>query len=108
MRREQDRCATEYLDPIRPTELINELSAGFYNAIKSFLVESFVEESNDLLSLSSKDVLLRMFIWTSVHFNGSYHTSHHHINSAVSGVFYVSLPPGSGGSHRRLLSSPIK
>jgi hypothetical protein len=37
-----------------------------------------------------------VFIWTSVHLNGSIHDPHHHKNSAVSGVLYITTPPGSG------------
>ena len=32
------------------------------------------------------------YMWASVHQHGSHHQAHHHVNSIVSGVFYISLP----------------
>lgn len=40
---------------------------------------------------------LRMFVWASVHEGTSEHVPHEHTNTAVSGVFYVSVPQHSGG-----------
>lgn len=37
-----------------------------------------------------------LFVWASVHINGSSHPAHHHLKSAVSGVLYVQIPPLSG------------
>jgi len=39
---------------------------------------------------------LRMFVWASVHEGCSAHVGHIHENTAVSGVFYLAVPPGSG------------
>eukprot|EP01036_Dinobryon_divergens_P026653 gene26654-35328_t len=72
------------------------MSTGFYNAIRSYMAECFVDESHEYFSLTPTDVAMKMFLWTSVHFNGSYHSSHHHVKSGISGVFFVSVPPGSG------------
>ena len=38
----------------------------------------------------------RMHVWASVHRGGSTHPRHIHANAAVSGVFYVRAPRGSG------------
>lgn len=39
---------------------------------------------------------LRMFVWASVHEERSTHVPHDHANSAMSGVFYVAVPPRAG------------
>ena len=39
---------------------------------------------------------LRIFVWAAAHEGCSLHTPHVHQESAVSGVFYVSVPPLSG------------
>ena len=39
---------------------------------------------------------LRIFVWAAAHEGCSLHTPHVHQESAVSGVFYVSVPPQSG------------
>jgi hypothetical protein len=38
----------------------------------------------------------RWHVWASVHHGGSTHPSHVHMGAAVSAVFYVRMPPGSG------------
>ena len=47
-------------------------------------------------SLFSGTSKLHMFAWASVHDGCSTHSPHVHENTAVSGVFYVAVPPGSG------------
>ena len=37
-----------------------------------------------------------VFLWASVHSNGSAHWAHFHERSGLSGVYYVQLPCGSG------------
>lgn len=39
---------------------------------------------------------LQVFVWGGVHRGCSYHQTHVHEDSAVSGTFYLDLPPGSG------------
>ena len=39
---------------------------------------------------------MRIFVWAAAHEGCSLHTPHVHQESAVSGVFYVSVPPLSG------------
>jgi uncharacterized protein (TIGR02466 family) len=46
------------------------------------------------------DPQLCVFAWTSLHANGSYHTPHHHVDSVLSGVFYVQIPENEGRSMR--------
>jgi hypothetical protein len=53
--------------------------------------EQLFDTINDPLKYFSS-----LFVWTSVHLNGSLHDPHHHKNSAISGVIYVTVPSGSG------------
>ena len=39
---------------------------------------------------------LNIFMWASVHDSCMSHLAHTHPNTTVSGVYYVSVPPGSG------------
>jgi hypothetical protein len=64
----------------------------FTKSISAYLQELYVSSDFPIDEASSS----RVFVWASVHANGSYHRSHYHKNSMVSGVFYVRTPPGSG------------
>ena len=52
------------------------------------------EEASELFDDEASG--LRMFVWASVHTGESSHVPHVHANSAVSGVFYISVPDEAG------------
>lgn len=71
----------------------NTLQRIIYSAIFSYLRECNIG-IDTLNSLSQSRE--KLTIWTSLHGNGSFHNSHHHASSAVSGVFYLQIPKYSG------------
>ena len=76
---------------------MRELVSIFTYYMKRFLNEAMITEGpiHDLLNNST--MLNRsLFIWTSIHSNGSSHDAHHHYKSALSGAFYVTTPENSG------------
>lgn len=62
-----------------------------------YLQQSMIEESPlyDVLN-SPLELEKSLFLWTSIHQNGTFHAAHHHQNSAISGVFYIQVPEGAG------------
>jgi hypothetical protein len=79
-----------------PQEIIN-LKPVLIKSMKRYLKKSMIVEGpiTDLLQ-NEKKVDPSLFVWISFHRNGSFHRPHHHKNSVLSGVFYVSVPPTSG------------
>eukprot|EP01038_Epipyxis_sp_PR26KG_P007932 gene7932-10765_t len=72
-------------------DIFTHLALLFSATIRSYLMETFLlEKSEHLIKLEN------IFIWCSVHANGSYHQAHHHASSVLSGVFYITSPPKSG------------
>jgi uncharacterized protein (TIGR02466 family) len=82
----------------RPESFYNLLAKTFHKAIQKYITELHAENHMVQLymNLSDEEIRQKIFIWASIHLNGTGHQPHHHVNSAVSGVFYVSVPPGSG------------
>jgi hypothetical protein len=73
--------------------LISKLLEVILTASRSFLIENSVTGStSDTFEVGKTEVIY----WVSIHANGTYHQSHHHKGSAISGVFYVSVPNGAG------------
>lgn len=65
-----------------------DLYSLFYESVKIFLTESFLDASI-IANYTIQDLYLKIFIWSSVHNNGSYHVPHTHANSMISGVLYI-------------------
>ena len=92
------------------TGLIDQLKQGWLANIRSYVSGAVGEEAaSELLDGPMHDGSpgqqpeqqqqqheVHLFVWASVHEGCSKHTPHVHDNSAVSGVFYVSVPDGSG------------
>jgi hypothetical protein len=77
----------------RPT-LFEDLSRIFLMSLRYMEQEFFTTIIDDSAVVPDAQ-LLRVFAWTSLHRAGSHHVSHHHVDSAVSGVFYVQVPSAS-------------
>jgi hypothetical protein len=80
----------------RPS-LFYTLMPIFYQAIVHYLEENYLSSPFPVskytpLPLNYQHNLLKhLFVWTSLHVNGSYHAPHHHSCSSVSGVFYLQI-----------------
>ncbi len=76
------------------------LAPIFQQAAINYLKECYLDDSAEAVRLqqaqSALDPSANMFIWSSLHGNGSYHSPHHHKDSLLSGILYIDTPPGSG------------
>jgi hypothetical protein len=81
-------CVTD-----RPT-LFEDLSRIFLMSLH-YMEQEFFTTIIDDSGVVPDAQLLRVFAWTSLHRAGSHHVGHHHVDSAVSGVFYVQVPSAS-------------
>mmetsp|Transcript_77 Transcript_77/g.248 ORF Transcript_77/g.248 Transcript_77/m.248 type:complete len:290 (+) Transcript_77:32-901(+) len=72
--------------------LLEQLRNGWMSNLEAYVSGAVGEE----MAATFFDDELMLFIWASVHEGCSAHTPHIHENSAVSGVFYVSVPAAAG------------
>lgn len=95
-KKDRSNCVSQ-----RPS-LFADLSRLFLYALNAYLVENYLpvlpinHNSPSLSSLPNDHPLWKVFAWTSLHGNGSYHPAHHHVDSSISAVLYIKTPPGSG------------
>eukprot|EP01012_Entosiphon_sulcatum_P015890 TRINITY_DN20856_c0_g1_i1.p1 TRINITY_DN20856_c0_g1~~TRINITY_DN20856_c0_g1_i1.p1 ORF type:complete len:248 (+),score=36.87 TRINITY_DN20856_c0_g1_i1:22-765(+) len=89
-RRKGQGCDTEYLAWLE--------SPSYRWLVEALLghATDFVRKASTSASGSSDFVEADLFVWASVHANGSYHMAHTHPGAVVSGVFYVSVPEAAG------------
>ena len=72
------------------------LRTAFISNMREYIANSIGEETaNDYFEVLNKGEQ-KLFIWASVHEGCSLHTAHVHPETAISGTFYVTTPPGSG------------
>eukprot|EP01032_Pedospumella_encystans_P008393 gene8393-9970_t len=60
-----------------------------------YLQECHQNEAAEALR-TRPDYEQNMHIWSSVHANDSFHSAHHHQDASISGILYITTPPGSG------------
>lgn len=89
------KCVEQGLPNCKPVYPFRyQLIEVFYNLASQYLVECGLGGVD--IPSSGRDLDLAFSMWASVHANGSHHLAHHHQNSLLSGVLYVSVPEGSG------------
>lgn len=87
---------------LKPPSTYLALSHIFHHSVVNYFRECYLDNTPAMQAIEAKmasptfDPAQSMSIWSSVHGNGSYHASHHHKNSLLSGIFYVNAPPHSG------------
>lgn len=69
-----------------------QLKSGWLQNAQQYVAAAAGEEAAEAFFAKK----LHMFVWASVHEGCSVHTPHVHENTAISGVFYISVPDGSG------------
>lgn len=76
---------------------MQQLTPIIKRTLFNYLQQCMIQESPLFQVLQSPLALEKaLFIWTSIHQNGTFHAAHHHQNSAISGVFYVQVPEHAG------------
>jgi uncharacterized protein (TIGR02466 family) len=93
---EQQRRYNEGLPPF----LMSPDTAAAFDRLRSQIVASAVRVLQTYqMSPAPEDLdgSQSVFIWATVHTQGSAHRTHFHENSGLSGVYYVQVPCGSGG-----------
>ena len=78
-----------------------QLKEYIYKCILLFFKDS-IKSEHELDILISKH--LNAYCWISIHLNDSYHPSHTHADSIVSGVYYIRVP--SNNSHKISFQDP--
>lgn len=68
------------------TAIVSNMREYVANSIGEDTADDYFEDKGEL----------KLFIWASVHKGCSLHTAHVHPETAISGTFYVTAPPGSG------------
>jgi len=87
---------THYL----PESIASTIVPLILQEIKTFYKNCFIEDLSlaEVQRLQSLTLAQQsLFLWIGIHNNGSYHENHHHEDSVVSGVFYVSVPSSGAG-----------
>lgn len=73
--------------------VLNELASIFATAARQYLNELYVDWPHQQMgSQDHADPLRSVFSWCSILRDGTMHAMHHHVDSAVSGVLYISVP----------------
>ena len=81
-----------------PKDTLSQFYVRIEQITKIYLKKCGVDKDviNDaLLKIKNRE----MFLWTSIHGNGTYHGPHYHQNSIVSGVYYVNIPSNMNMNH---------
>ena len=73
----------------------SHLASIFRTAMIQYLQECHQNAAAEALRIRP-DYEQNMHIWSSVHANGSFHSAHHHQDASISGILYITTPPGSG------------
>jgi len=71
------------------------LASIFRTAMIQYLQECHQNEAAETLRIRP-DYEQQLHIWSSVHANGSFHSAHHHQDASISGILYITTPPGAG------------
>lgn len=101
-----DRFFLEQLEAFERDEVCflesepDTVAAGYFATLKSSLFSNAQQYLSAAAGTEAAEDFfenqLHVFAWASVHEGCSVHVPHVHENTAISGVFYVSVPVGSG------------
>lgn len=83
------------------SESLKQLKEYIYKCVLLYFKDS-IKSEYELDIVSSKH--LNAYCWISIHSNDSYHPSHTHADSIISGVYYIRVP--SNNSHKILFQDP--
>jgi hypothetical protein len=73
-------------------KIYDEIKRNLLPAIDDFYAVNYIKQKNVDIAHDIRNI----FMWASIHANGSYHVPHHHNGNVLSGVIYVKTPDKSG------------